>query len=142
MNLKVKKLHPEAKLPTKANPGDAGLDLTAIDEKLNPEFRFIEYDFGLSMEIEEGYVGLIFPRSSNSKKDLVLSNCVGVVDSSYRGPVTARFKSLVPHSAKKYSVGDKVAQLVILQLPKVNVEEVTELSNTQRGTGGYGSSGA
>ena len=141
MKLKVKKLTPEAKIPSYANPGDAGLDLTAVGERFDLEHRFVEYKFGLALEIEKGYVGLIFPRSSNSKKDLILSNCVGVVDSSYRGEITARFKNLVPSGAKKYFVGDKIAQLVIVETPKVEIEEVSELSDTARGSGGYGSSG-
>lgn len=141
MKLKVKRLSLDAKLPSKANPGDAGWDLTAVSERYDIEGKYFEYDLGLSFEIEPGYVGLIFPRSSVTNKDLTLGNAVGVLDSSYRGKVTARFKPLEKIGLRKYKAGDKVAQLVIIPLPEVELEEVSELSNTERGSGGYGSSG-
>jgi dUTP pyrophosphatase len=141
MNLKVKLEHPEARLPSKATDGSAGWDLTAVIETINLQDRYIEYSFGLSMAIPQGHVGLIFPRSSVSKKDITLANAVGVIDSDYRGTVTARFKNLINAGARKYSPGDRIAQLVILKLPEVSIEQVDNLDETTRGSGGYGSSG-
>lgn len=142
MEIKVKLNHKEAKLPTRANPGDAGWDLTAVSERYDLDGRFFEYDLGISVAIPEGYVGLIFPRSSISKKDLKLANSVGVCDSGFRGNLTARFKTNYSVGVKKYSVGDKVAQLIVVELPKVEFKEVKELDETVRGTGSYGSSGS
>lgn len=142
MKLKVKLEHPEAKMPTKATDGSAGWDLYAVTETLNGKDRFLEYSLGISMSIPAGHVGLIFPRSSISKTDLSLANAVGVIDSDYRGILTARYKSLVPAGTRKYNIGDRVAQLVIVKLPDVELEQVDTLDDTTRGTGGYGSSGA
>src|SRR5882724_8747160 len=86
LNVKFAKLNPEAVIPSYAKPGDAGLDLTAISmkEKTEDNVSYYEYEFGLSVEIPEGHVGFIFPRSSITKTDLTLSNAVGVIDSGYR----------------------------------------------------------
>lgn len=139
MDVKFKKLDKNAVLPSYANPGDAGLDLTAIRaERAN---GYIEYYTGLSIEIPDGFVGLIFPRSSISKKQQILSNSVGVIDSGYRGEIKFRFKSLGTLDGKQiYSPGDKIGQLVIMPFPKVTVVESNELSDTQRNLGGFGSS--
>lgn len=145
VNIKFAVLDSSAVLPTNAKPGDAGLDLTAISNgKLSEDKSYYEYDFGLSVEIPEGYVGLIFPRSSITKTDLLLANCVGVIDSGYRGPLTARFRSVAGQKPRAYQSGDRIAQLVVLPFPKVNVEKTTyeQLSKTERGSGGFGSSGA
>lgn len=142
MKIKIKKLHPNAIIPTYANHGDAGLDLTAVSAIYNTEFDFCEYDTGLSVEIPEGYVGLIFNRSSISKKGQALCNAVGVIDSPYRGSIKLRFYTKSNSMAYDvYNVGDKIGQLMIIPYPKVELEEVTELSSTERGEGGFGSSG-
>lgn len=139
INLKIKLLSPEAKLPIRANSSDAGLDLFAVTRKF--EEQYVEYGTGLALEIPEGHVGLLFPRSSVSNKDLVLANSVGVVDSGYRGEVCLRFKvhSSQDKLAETYLPGEKVGQLVILPYPKVELTLVDELSQTKRGTGGFGS---
>lgn len=80
MKVKIKKLHPDAVLPAYSTSGSAGMDLTAVS-KTYDEHGNVHYGFGLAFEIPEGYVGLIFPRSSCAKFDLSLSNCVGVIDS-------------------------------------------------------------
>lgn len=141
-NLKVKLEHPESKMPTRATDGSAGWDLYAVSETLNGKDRYIEYSIGLSMSIPVGHVGLIFPRSSISKTDVTLANSVGVIDSDYRGIVTARFKSLIPAGARKYTVGDRVAQLIVIKLPDIELEQTDTLDDTTRGTGGFGSTGA
>ena len=143
MNLKIKKLNPEAVIPTYAKFGDAGMDITAISVNYeNPDY--IEYKTGLSFELPENHVMLIFPRSSNSKYDLLLCNSVGVLDSGYRGELLVRFKRIfnttLP-SQKTYNVGDKVAQLIIIPYPQINLIEVDELSNSERGDCGFGSTG-
>jgi dUTP pyrophosphatase len=95
----------------------------------------------IELEIPYGYVGLLFPRSSNSKKDLLLSNSVGVIDSGYRGEILIRFKPIKNDKNKLYEVGDAVAQLLILPYPKIEFEEVEELSDSERGVGNFGQTG-
>ena len=140
MKIKIKKTHSEAQIPKYAKQGDAGMDLTAVSAKL--EGAYIEYDTGLQFEIPAGFVGLLFPRSSLSKIDLLLSNHVGVLDSGYRGNVTFRFKPT--HNSdflKWYKVGDRIGQIIILPYPQIEFQEVNELSESERGSGGYGSTG-
>jgi dUTP pyrophosphatase len=141
MKLKIKKLHENAVIPSYAHSTDAGLDLTAVEVNNSSMNNFIEYDTGLSIEIPEGHVGLLFARSSVSKTSLVLANSVGVIDSGYRGSVKVRFKHVENGFVKPYSVGERVAQLIILPYPKVEIEEVKDLSDSDRGQGGFGSTG-
>jgi dUTP pyrophosphatase len=138
LNIKVKKLHPEAVIPKYSRDGDAGLDLTAISVSIEKDW--ISYDTGLSFEIPNGYVGLIFPRSSISNTGLALSNAVGVIDSNYRGSVSFRFR-VVSDNQRIYALGDRIGQLVIMPYPNVVLKEVEQLTNTERGSGSYGSSG-
>jgi len=141
MEVKIKKADNSAIIPTYAKQGDAGLDLTAVSCVIKDDY--IEYDTGLQFEIPDGYVGLLFPRSSISKYDLALSNAVGVVDSGYRGNVTFRFKLRCTdgNPAKIYREGDRIGQMIIIPIPKIKFVEVDSLSETERGSGGYGSSG-
>ena len=139
VELKIKKLHPEAVIPCYAKAGDAGMDLVAISEEWNKDSTMVTYDTGLSVEIPEGYVGLLFPRSSVSKTTLNLANSVGVIDSGYRGSLMLKFRYL--EEGDVYDVGDRVAQLVIMKLPFVEITEVAELSSSERGEGGFGSTG-
>jgi len=96
----------------------------------------------LAIEIPDGYVGLIFPRSSNSKTDLYLTNHVGVIDSGYRGEIMFKFR---PRNtlldARIHHVGDRIGQLIVIPYPKVKLVESDELSDTERGDGGFGSTG-
>ena len=138
MDLKVKKLHENAIIPSYAKDGDAGMDLVAT-EIINEEVFQITYGTGLAMEIPEGYVGLVFPRSSIRKTDLSLTNCVGVIDSGYRGEIQATFRKERGIASRKYNVGERIAQIIILPYPQVSFIEVNELSNTERGEGGFGS---
>lgn len=159
MNVKIKKLNPNAVMPTKAHTTDAGFDLTATSRTID-EYGNIVYGTGLAFEIPEGYAGYIFPRSSISKQDMALTNSVGVIDSGYRGEVMAKFKMAIRAGMLKkkgveehyfahtvypgnrvYDVGDRIGQLIIMPLLSIELEEATELSTTSRGTGGYGSSG-
>lgn len=152
----IKRMHTNAVIPGYAKPGDAGMDLTVVS---------ISYDvygnlwchFGIALEIPRGYAGLIFPRSSVSARPLDMSNCVGVIDSGYRGEVSVKFKPTLIFGSRLlghlwtllrgreprgvYQVGERAAQLVIVPCPQVTLTEKMELSSTERGEGGYGSTG-
>ncbi len=136
----IKKLHENAVIPTYSKVGDAGMDLTITREIENTTFS-VSYGFGIAMEIPFGYVGLIFPRSSVRNQDLILSNCVGVIDSGYRGELQATFKKTNGLDSVRYNVGERGAQIVILPYPQIEMFEKSELSETDRGEGGYGSTG-
>ena len=138
--VKVKKLDPNAVIPSYSKVGDAGMDLTITREIENTSFS-VSYGFGIAMEIPKGYVGLVFPRSSVRNQDLILSNCVGVIDSGYRGELQATFKKTQGLDSVSYNVGERGAQIVILPYPTIYMTEVPELSNTERGEGGFGSTG-
>ena len=161
MEVHIKKMHPSAVIPTYAHPTDAGLDLVAVSKKYD-EFGNTVYDTGIAVEIPKGYVGLVFPRSSNSKKDLILTNCVGVIDSGYRGPISFKYRSLIVRvpfwnvikklfglkhgryfviRGKEYEVGDRIGQLIIIPYPQIEFVEVEELAESDRGLGSYGSTG-
>ena len=138
MKIRFKKLSPSAVVPRKAHASDAGFDLTCTRYEVTNGELFT-YHTDIAVEIPDGYVGLLFPRSSIYKQDLFLTNSVGVIDSGYRGEVTAKFR---PHLfAKPYDKGDRVAQMIIMPYPHVDFVEVDELSESDRGEGGYGSTG-
>ena len=141
MKVLFKKLVPEAVKPKFGKPGDAGADLvaTSVDFSRDSNNQIV-YGTGLAVEIPEGMVGLVFPRSSIRNYDLVLSNGVGVIDSGYRGEIMATFNLKNPW-ADIYKVGDRIAQLVIVPVPLITYAETQELSETTRGTGGHGSTG-
>lgn len=147
MEVKIKKLVEEAIIPSYAKPGDAGLDLTAVSYDYKADIDCHVYGTGIAVEIPEGYVGLIYPRSSNRKTDAYMCNHVGVVDSGYRGEIMVSFKLRdrdvkdIPQLFKPYEVGDKIAQLIIVPYPKIEFKVVDELSTTERGEGGHGSTG-
>lgn len=134
LNIKIKKLKKEAKIPSYAYNGDAGMDVTAISKEENE--KYIEYGTGLAFELPKDYVMLIFPRSSLSKKDLILSNHVGVLDSGYRGELKFRFKKT---GQEVYEIGERIGQIIIMPIPKINFQEVEKLEETERGSKGYGS---
>ena len=143
MKVNIKKLHPDAVIPTYAKVGDAGMDLT-ITSIISETTTDVTYGFGIALEIPFGFVGLVFPRSSVRKYDLALTNSVGVIDSGYRGELQATFKKtswLKQDSSTKYNVGDKGAQIMIIPHPTIEFEEADELSDTERGDGGFGSTG-
>lgn len=143
MKVKVKRLNEKAVIPTYAHIGDAGLDLTATSMAFDDK-GCVVYGTGLAFEIPEGYVGLVFPRSSIASKQVALTNCVGVIDSSYRGEVMAKFRptsNYLGHPSYVYQVGERIAQLIIMPYPTIELTEANELSDTERCSGGYGSSG-
>ena len=133
------KLDPGAKIPRYAKIGDAGMDLYAVSQKFDDHGNYV-FGTGLAMEIPEGYVGLIFPRSSISKTAHYLRNAVGVIDSGYRGEIMFKF-AINTHNSPVYEVGERIGQIIIMPYPEVQFEEAFELSKTERGKGGYGSTG-
>jgi dUTP pyrophosphatase len=143
MKVNIKKVHPNAVIPSYAKSGDAGMDLVTtsiIGETLGS----ITYGLGIALEIPEGFVGLVFPRSSIRKTNLQLSNSVGVIDSGYRGELQATFnkvQGIDNVERENYKVGDRVCQIIIIPYPPIEFNEVNELSNTERGEGGFGSTG-
>ena len=152
MKVNVKKLDSNAVIPTYAKHGDAGMDLTAISKNYD-EHGNVCYGTGLAFEIPNGFVGLLFPRSSNTKKDLILGNSVGVIDSGYRGEVVLKFKAidtqylqdgkltfLKRDFMKEYNIGDRIGQIVIMPVPQIEFNVVDDLSTSDRGVGGFGSS--
>jgi dUTP pyrophosphatase len=141
MIVKFKKLHWDAATPTQASDGAAGFDLTCTDVSADTENRVYRYYTGIAVEIPAGYVGLIFPRSSVFKTGHVLANSVGVIDSDYRGEIQLVYRP-VRNMPCPYERGDRIGQLVILPAPQVTLVEVDELSDTARGEGGFGSTGA
>jgi dUTP pyrophosphatase len=142
MKVRIKKLNENAVIPFYAKSGDAGMDLVATSIISETDTQ-ITYGIGLALEIPNGFVGLIFPRSSVRKTRLMLSNCVGVVDSGYRGELQATFNKVNQNSIAEndYKVGDRIAQIMIIPHPPIEFDEVAELSDTERGEGGFGSTG-
>ena len=190
MNIKIpiKLFNENAKIPEKAHNRDAGFDMIATSKKVTD--KYIQYGTGVGMDIPEGYVGLIFPRSSITKKDIMLKNSVGVIDSGYLGEISFRFgrqnyesqiyqidikngdktKPLdylhdikekydisdldnIQYSSlsnqdeeihkvySEYEVGDRIGQIIFLNLPNTILVETDKLDDSERGEGSYGSSG-
>lgn len=157
--IKIQLLHPNAVLPSKAHHGDAAYDLRCV--KIEDKGDYVEYSLGIASEIPEGWAAFIYPRSSISNYELTLTNCVGVIDSGYRGEWKARFRRVATSGTiykhghfststdlncvqlgdALYRLGEKVAQVVFQKLPDVTLVQADSLSDSQRGTGGFGSSG-
>ena len=149
LKIRFKKLREDAVMPSKAHATDAGFDLVATSRVFD-EYGCVSYGTGIAVEIPKGYVGLLFPRSSVFRTDLSLSNCVGVIDSGYRGEVKAKFRQQLtfaddrqgaPFGPRCYEVGERIMQMVVMPYPEVEFEESDALSDSDRGEGGYGSSG-
>lgn len=141
VNIYFKKFNDNAVIPTLATEGSAGFDLTCVSRSYDEHSKTWKCKTGIGVEIPKGYVGLLFSRSSICKKDLILSNCVGVIDSDYRGEITAVFRE-VNDGFHIYEIGERCCQLVIVPyLNNINFIELDNLSDTNRGDGGYGSTG-
>lgn len=170
IELKLKKLYEDVPTPKYATDGSAGIDLTAMSRFYDKNGN-VCYGTGIAVEIPEGYVGLLFPRSSITKKDIFVKNSVGVIDSDYRGEIMLKCAPCLGftnddwkienddcrygittdqdwyddvnyiHNNQHYEIGDKCCQLVIVPIPKVVIHLVDELSETERGVGGYGHTG-
>lgn len=143
MKMQVKKLDPKAKMPTYGSALAAGADLyVCLEEPVTIQpGQTVLLPTGISIAVPEGYAGMVFARSGlASKQGLAPANKVGVIDADYRGPVMV---ALHNHSQEPRTVnhGDRVAQLVIMPVLTPELEEVAELDETQRGAGGFGSTG-
>ena len=142
MDVKFKKLHNDAKIPSYAHDTDAGLDLTAVSftQEFDKSNKLVlVYHTGLAVEIPEGYVGLIFMRSSISDKSISLTNAVAVIDSGYRGELLLKYKITTDSLPTIYQPGEKIGQLIIIPYPKINPIEAEELDSSDRNEGGFGS---
>lgn len=159
ITVKIKKLCDEATIPTYVTDGSAGMDIFATSREYDYENSCQVYHTGLSIEIPKGYVGLLFPKSGICKHTQYLTNCIGVIDSDYRGEVVAKFKADWLHVLQKikensiimnwllskfvsrtntYETGEAIVQMIIIPYPKINLLEVEELSSTVRGDRGFG----
>jgi len=140
MELKVR-LEDGAPLPTRAHPGDAGLDLTSREEVDLWPGSSAMVSTGTAIELSDGYVGLVFPRSGLAgKHGVTLRNAVGVIDSGFRGVIQA---PLVNVGERPYRIqkGERIVQLVVVPCESVECVEVDELDETDRQGNGFGSSG-
>lgn len=139
MELRIKKLHKDAKVPSYAHPGDAGLDLYAFEEVVIPVGGRVLVGTGIAMDVPLGFVGLIWDKSGLSTRH-GLKTLGGVVDAGYRGEVKVGMINL---GTEDYivGVGHKIAQMLIQKVEQAEIVEVTELSETARGDGGFGSTG-
>ena len=154
--IKTKKLHENAQIPVFKTTGACAADIYCTELELLDRNRevidvwdqdfspmnamFVRYKLGLAFEIPDGYGMLLLPRSSIIEKDLDLTNCVGLIDTDYRGEISAVFRLQKP-GYEIYKVGERCCQLLIIEVPKVSFIESDELSETTRNTGGYGSTG-
>lgn len=146
MIIKFKKLSDKAVLPTQAKRGDAGMDLTCIEID-HDDYGNQTHHYGLAVEIPEGNVGFLMHRSSVYKQDQMMTNCVGVIDSGYRGEIMGKFLPVDKYPSGTedpgpYVEGERTAQLVILPVRTIVSEWAEELSETERGEGGHGSTGS
>lgn len=142
MKVNFKKLNENAVIPEKAHVTDAGFDLTATSYEFKADIDCHVYGTGIALEIPFGYVGLVFPRSSNRKTDSYLANHVGVIDSGYRGEVFFSFKNRdCCEGNAPYKVGNKIGQLIIIPYPEIELSEVESLEDSDRGINGHGSTG-
>ena len=131
-----------APLPMHAKPGDAGLDLTSRESVIVPPHDTVMVGTGVAMEIPEGHVGLVFPRSGMaSKRGINLANCVGVIDSGYRGEIMVPLHNTTTYT-RRVREGERVCQIAIIPFVTCECVEVESLSETERGEGGFGSTGA
>ena len=154
VEVKIKKLHKDAVIPKYETVGSVGMDLTAVSKEYD-EHGNVVFGTGFAIQIPTGYYADLRPRSSISKYDLVLANSVGTIDADYRGELILKFKPtsklkphyhavntmevVLPEFHEEYNVGDRIAQIIIKPYPKVSFVEVDELSETERGDGGFGS---
>ena len=143
MRLLFRQLDPEAQLPVAAHPGDAGLDLSSTIDVEVPAGERAMVPTGVAVAIPEGHAGLVLPRSGlASRHGLTLANAPGLIDAGYRGEVTCAMVNLNQSVPVRIKKGDRIAQLVIVAVPEVQPEWAEELPGSERGTGGFGSTGA
>ncbi len=139
MKLEVKKLHDKARLPAFAHASDAGMDLCASETITILPGERAQIPTGIAFAIPEGFVGLIWDKSGISQKN-GLKSLGGVIDAGYRGEVFVGLYN-TSDTAHAFNVGDKVAQILIQKIEQPEIIEVTELGQTERGEGAFGSTG-
>ena len=141
MKVKIKKTHPNGKIPTYATDGSCAFDFYSAENMMIINSDVHTINLGVALEVPQGYVLLLFPRSSiGMNTGFRMANSVGVIDSDYRGTIHAMYENII--DAPQYiKQGDRIAQGIIVPIPKVEFEEVEELSTTERGEGGFGSTG-
>lgn len=141
--IKLVKTSPDAVIPSQGRIGDAGYDLTSLEHIILQPFKRKLISTGISIELPEGYAALVVPRSGNAiNKGLSLVNTPGLIDSNFRGEIKAIAINLDPNEAITIEPGDRIAQLVIIKVENVKFELSDSLSETNRGSGGFGSSGS
>lgn len=138
MNVKIKKLYPDAIMPTYGTTGAACFDLYANQSMIVGRTAV---GTGLAFEVPEGHVMLVYSRSSHALKGIRLANSVGVIDSDYRGEVKVMLEGATDVGMVFFDKGDRIAQAMIVPVERVTFTEVEELSETARGAGGFGSTG-
>ena len=142
VNVSIKRLDPSVELPRYAYEGDAGLDLRANESADIPPYGRALIPTGLAIAIPDGYAGFVQPRSGLAlKRGLSIANTPGLIDAHYRGELKVIAVNLDPRETVHIERGERIAQLVIQQVPTVHLVEVDELDETDRGAGGFGSSG-
>ena len=135
-----KKLHAEAKLPVKGSSSAACFDVYATSVTLDQNY-IVTYGLGFATEIPEGWRAVVVPRSNISKHPWVMANSVGIIDSDYRGEWMVKFKAITDELTLPYTVGERIAQVYFEKVTDVAFAEVDELDQTERGEGGFGSTG-
>lgn len=139
--LPVQRLHPDAVLPSYAHAGDAGLDLSSVEDVVLEPGARAAVPTGLAMAIPDGWVGLVHPRSGlAARHGVTVTNAPGTIDAGYRGEVKVLLVNLGAE-AVTLAAGERVAQLVLQRVGHVDVMEVEDLGDTARGSGGFGSTG-
>ncbi len=142
MSLRVRRLHPDARLPARAHPGDAGYDLCALEPiRLAPGERTLART-GLAIELPPGHAGWVVPRSGLARRHgIALVNAPGLIDEGYRGEVGVLLLNTDQAATAELEAGERIAQLVVMAVAAPAVEEVEGLAETARGAGGFGSTG-
>ena len=142
MTLRVRRLDARATLPTRAHSGDAGLDLYALEEGVIAPGQRGSVRTGIAVEIPDGEAGLVLPRSGlAARHGIALVNAPGLIDSGYRGEIRVLLLNTDPSAPFEIASGDRIAQLVLVKVQTPQVEEVEDLAVSERGAGGFGSSG-
>ena len=142
MNLKVRRLDARARLPTRAHPGDAGLDLYALEDGVLGPGERASVRTGIAVEIADGQAGLVLPRSGlAARHGIALVNAPGLIDAGYRGEIRVLLLNTDRDAPFTIAAGDRIAQLVLVRVETPAVVEVQELALSERGAGGFGSSG-
>ncbi len=140
--LRVRRLHEDARVPSQAYPGDAGFDLHAIERVVLAPGERASVRTGIAIEIAEGQAGLVLPRSGlAARHGITLVNAPGLIDAGYRGEVRVLLLNTDSQEDFEVSPGDRIAQLVLVRVEAAAIEELEELAISERGAGGFGSSG-